>query len=273
MKRLVLGVLLFLTAGCSHFSNVSSPESPPATTSTPAAETTTPAAVAPVRESPEVGRTPQPQVKEIADQSFDTTLDSWGKVRFVSAEQTNEDGRTELLLSLQDSHKNVLYTFPKPKLTEGWQLDSVKAVSFQDVNQDGRKDVLVLADYFTGAGEEGVVPFTAATTFLQGNQEFISDTESDDDLYSSGNVSTVKDVTAYYKAKSFRVRLCRQALAADMTEEDIVHAYYDESEKLGYDASEAGQDAMFAEIGSCFEQETDRLLARNGELDSKATEV
>lgn len=217
-------------------------------------------------------------------------MESWGKVRFVSAEQVHPDGRADLILTLTDSQNSSLYSFPQPKLTEAWDFDAVQAVSFKDLDQDGKKDVIVLADYTTGIGAEGHIPFTAPMIFIQKNREFVSDYDLDNSLYATGKIRTISDVTAFFKKRGepdqpptpsegaateeeVNLQLCKKAQAPDMSEEEIVQAYYDEYEKREFNLSEAGQDQMFAVIGDCFQQQTDRLLAHHRELKTKADAI
>ncbi|MFC5468146.1 hypothetical protein ACFPPD_05390 [Cohnella suwonensis] len=102
-------------------------------------------------------------------------------------------------------------------------------VSFKDIDQDGKKDVIVLADYLTGPGSEGNVPFTVPTVFIQKDKEFISDLDLDSSLYSSGDITMVSDVVAYFKKKTTQeevnIRLCRKVLAPNMEEGMIEETY------------------------------------------------
>ena len=51
-------------------------------------------------------------------------------------------------------------------------FDSVSAVAFRDVNNDGKKDIIIICYYFSGAGPTGMVPRPDIRIFLAGENEF-----------------------------------------------------------------------------------------------------
>ena len=73
------------------------------------------------------------------NQSFTVNLNSWGNVNFVSGEILNTP-----IFYLTNKDGDILYDFD-----DGIGLDSnfviVKAVSFQDVNKNGLKDIIIIA--------------------------------------------------------------------------------------------------------------------------------
>jgi len=77
----------------------------------------------------------------IKNQSFDVKLDGWGKVRFVSVKPDGEK-RKDVSFYLMKGDE-TLYQFPQTG-ESGFQ--SIAAVSFQDFNRDGKKDVLTLTE-------------------------------------------------------------------------------------------------------------------------------
>lgn len=287
MKRMVaLCLLLLILSGCRESSQSSLSE----TTSSPSPTQLAEPTVQTITQSQESPSMRISKVEEITGQSFQVDLESWGKVRFVSAKSVNGDGTTDLQLTLKDLEGNQLYTFPNPKIVEGWDFYSVKAISFKDVNQDGKKDVIVLADYLTGIGSEGSVPFTVPMIYIQKGKEFLSDYNVDNSLSKSGKVNTIDDVVTYFNLKlqstvtptpvsavqsieEVNKRLCNYVLASNLTEDEIIHAYYTEYTNQKLDQSEAGQDQMFGYLGECFEQEMDKQLANHSELNSKVEKI
>ncbi|MDR7813176.1 hypothetical protein [Lacrimispora sp.] len=52
-------------------------------------------------------------------------------------------------------------------------FDSVESVGFRDVNNDNLKDIIVIINYITGAGPQGMVPRPRARIFLADKKEFL----------------------------------------------------------------------------------------------------
>lgn len=100
----------------------------------------------------------------IEEQSFQVELNDWGTVRFVSYEpesskrDLHEDATFYLLRD-----EEILYQFPYigENHTSGYgHYWDVKFVMFMDTNADGKEDVVIGAEYMTGAGPQGAVPHT-----------------------------------------------------------------------------------------------------------------
>ncbi len=99
----------------------------------------------------------------IKEQSFEVELEGWGKVFFVSIAPSEGNGHPGFIL-VKDGE--TIYTFPKTSEATGDKFVEVSAVSFQDYNQDGKKDVIVLVTY--GNGES---TWKEAEIFLQENSD------------------------------------------------------------------------------------------------------
>jgi len=126
----------------------------------------------------------------IQDQSFDVELDDWGDVKFVSYEPDNSVDFEDVSFFLTKDDM-VIYSFPyycENNSTENYVglFDSVEAVDFYDVNNDQFKDVIVIINYVTGAGPQGMTPRPRARIFLACNekshQSFILATDLIDDI-------------------------------------------------------------------------------------------
>ena len=98
----------------------------------------------------------------VAGQSFYTQFAGFGKVRFVS-HIDNSSGPGKCRFELRGGGRTV-YSFPKPYAND-WACDKITAISFTDVNGDGRKDVIVMAKAVTGIGPTGARPFNANTVY------------------------------------------------------------------------------------------------------------
>ena len=75
------------------------------------------------------------------DNISNVNLDKWKEVKFVSMVRTSTRRKT-LFLYLTDNDKNVLYDFSEPI---GFPIDfKVSEFLFEDINKDGRKDLLLV---------------------------------------------------------------------------------------------------------------------------------
>lgn len=112
----------------------------------------------------------------IPDQSFNIELEEWGNVRFVSY-LPSEDVYMEDVSFFLTKENQVVYSFPsycENNTTENYigLFDSVAAVGFQDVNHDSLQDVIVIINYVTGAGAQGMLPRGTARIFLAEDNGF-----------------------------------------------------------------------------------------------------
>ena len=104
----------------------------------------------------------------IEEQSFRIELNDWGEVRFVSYEPTSSerDLKEDVTFYLLKDDE-ILYQFPY--VGEGHTSNhfywDVKFVMFTDTNADGKEDVVIGAEYMTGAGPQGAVPHVAVRIY------------------------------------------------------------------------------------------------------------
>ena len=98
----------------------------------------------------------------LEEQSFQVKLNDWGEVRFVSYEpdHAGENPLEDVTFYLLRGEE-ILYQFPyigtEDTSDYGMYYD-VKFVMFTDTNADGKEDVVIGAEYMTGAGPQGAIP-------------------------------------------------------------------------------------------------------------------
>lgn len=115
----------------------------------------------------------------LAEQSFGVNLNVWGDVRFVSYMPSYDDTPLEDVSFVLVKDNQMVYHFPacfENNSTENegiGMFDSVEAVGFQDINGDGARDVIVIINYVTGAGTQGMLPRKTVRVFRAYDYGFI----------------------------------------------------------------------------------------------------
>ncbi|MTK08222.1 MAG: hypothetical protein F8N38_14210 [Hungatella sp.] len=122
----------------------------------------------------------------ILEQSFHAELGDWGDVRFVSYGPGAGSDFEDVSFYLMKNGKAV-FAFPyygENNKTDQYAglFDSVEAVAFHDVNGDNLKDVIVIINYITGAGPQGMEPRPKARIFLGDKKGFILEKDLTDDV-------------------------------------------------------------------------------------------
>lgn len=115
----------------------------------------------------------------IEDQSFDTRLEGWGDVRFVSCEPTDSLDTPHFYL-MRDNR--ILYTFPwEDRTATPGLFDSVRFVSFPDLDGDGRKDVIIgVGKIFDTADSH--IPYSVISIFLNKENGFEPAVQAEDQV-------------------------------------------------------------------------------------------
>ena len=112
----------------------------------------------------------------IPEQSFDVTLDDWGKVKFVSCKPTYDIDPQEYAAFFLIRDEQILYRFPyryeNNTIGSSGMFDNVGTVAFRDVNNDGKKDIIIICYYFSGAGPTGMVPRPDIRIFIAEENDF-----------------------------------------------------------------------------------------------------
>ncbi|MEJ3718591.1 DUF4163 domain-containing protein [Paenibacillus polymyxa] len=150
--------------------------------------------------------TDQYEIEE--SQSFQTTLEGFGKVRFVSTYGYPE-GLRKFFFFLLDDQGHILYPFPDFYGNREWvaRYGGVEAVAFKDVNKDGLKDVIIIADVDNGIHGPGRIDeFPIADIYFQKkNKTFITLPALDEALNDQGHNQTIKDVVQYVSKQRINV--------------------------------------------------------------------
>jgi hypothetical protein len=132
----------------------------------------------------------------ISEQSFQVELNEWGMVYFVSGYYG--EGRSADLTFYLQKEGHVVYEFPKEEVDNGL-LDKVQAIGFRDINKDGKKDVIAIYTYYSGAGPQGAIPRSYARIYLASNKEFTLAQNLSEELYSklSEDQYTIDNICSY----------------------------------------------------------------------------
>ncbi|WCM61099.1 hypothetical protein [Paenibacillus polymyxa] len=150
--------------------------------------------------------TDQYEIEE--SQSFHTTLEGFGKVRFVSTYGYPE-GLRKFFFFLLDDQGHILYSFPYLYGNREWvaRYGGVEAVAFKDVNKDGLKDVIVIANVDNGIHGSGRVDeFSIADIYFQKkNKTFTTIPTLDEALDDQGHNQTIKEVIQYVSKQRINV--------------------------------------------------------------------
>lgn len=143
----------------------------------------------------------------LKDQTLPIKLNNWGDVTFVTyGPKTGDDFEDVSFYLMKD--KKVVYSFPfyweKNKTDEtGGLFDSVVSVGFRDINHDNLKDVIVIINYITGAGPQGMVPRPKVRIFLADKKEFYLAKDLIDDITDHVDESdlTIDTINEYLKSE------------------------------------------------------------------------
>lgn len=103
-----------------------------------------------------------------------------------------DNGIMKLKLLLEDRSNGYIYILPE--LTDiQWNLRNLALLEVLDANDDGLSDIVIIAHYVTGVGEEGMSPFSAAHIYFQERHGFVRDTELEQKI-NKDEFATTEDV-------------------------------------------------------------------------------
>ncbi|MCM1561704.1 MAG: hypothetical protein NC123_19545 [Butyrivibrio sp.] len=136
----------------------------------------------------------------IDDQSFEVVLNEWGKVTFVSCMPDfyaeNLDPLTDASFYLLKNEK-VLYRFPyvsDHNIRETGLCEGVSFVFFEDIDEDNKKEIVIGVLYVSGAGPQGMIPYTEIRIYEDGGNEFVYNGKLSGEM----NEKLTDEVTADY---------------------------------------------------------------------------
>jgi len=136
----------------------------------------------------------------IENQSFWIEFENWGKVKFISSEILI-DGTYKLRFYLTNESEDILYQFPEFIGNDWPTFYEIRAVSFKDINKDGLKDIIIIADYLTGIGEQGAIPFPVGSIYFQIRKKFINYSKLDDQINDSGKNKNIDMIVNFAEGK------------------------------------------------------------------------
>ncbi|MDY7990561.1 hypothetical protein UY286_05525 [Paenibacillus polymyxa] len=164
----------------------------------------------------EEGAQPDPDLEPYTiqkEQSFTTTLNGWGKVRFVSTlkdEETNDLIHAKFFLEVNSDkyvENKILYEFPEFYGNNGRMIDRIKAVSFKDLNQDGRTDIIIIVDYITGVNAHGIETLPVAGIYFQKKDNtYTTLPELDKSINQTGHNRTLQNIIQYVGKQRINVQ-------------------------------------------------------------------
>lgn len=130
----------------------------------------------------------------IENQSFPVNIKNYGNVKFISGLK-RENSNDNVNFYLTDDKNNVLYKFPEFYGNSKGMFKDISAISFTDVNNDGLKDIIIIADYSISLAS----PTTIGSIYFQKGKEFINNKALDDKINSSQNNKDIATVLKYAK--------------------------------------------------------------------------
>lgn len=139
-----------------------------------------------------------PKGENIPEQTFETSFKNFKKVKFASYNDYSVGPAKVYFYLLKD--ERVIYQFPDYHIwSTSWSFESIKAVAFKDVNADGLKDVVIIAEYVTGIGPTGMIPFLVKGVYFQGSDQFTTNIEISNLINSEKNYKKIKTISAVVK--------------------------------------------------------------------------
>ena len=142
-----------------------------------------------------------PKGERIDQQTFKAKFKHFKDVMFASYNDYEVGPAKVHFYLLRDDR--IVFEFPDFYINStSWSFEGVAAVSFKDVNMDGLKDVIIIAEYVTGIGPTGMVPFLVKGVYFQEPGKFSSNEKLNKLLSSSDNYSkltTISSIVKYLK--------------------------------------------------------------------------
>ena len=132
----------------------------------------------------------------ISDQTFNFRDTVSGDSVFIPVRQ-KRTGLTTLRVFVQGSDLHIQElerSFPN------YEFSEIAAVSFQDINRDGNKDIIIIADFMTGIGPNGAKPFPLPIVYLRLPHNWMMDEEFSNTIQLRFNEKlTIQQVIKLYR--------------------------------------------------------------------------
>lgn len=127
----------------------------------------------------------------IVEQCFSANFENYGNVKFISGLK-RENSNDNANFYLTNDKNSVLYKFPDFYGNQKGTFSDISAVSFVDVNKDGLKDIIIVANY----NIDGSTKILSSIYFQKG-KGFINDKNLDDKINDSLNNKDIARVLKY----------------------------------------------------------------------------
>lgn len=129
----------------------------------------------------------------IENQSFDTKLDNYGDVKFISGVK-REDASEIPVFYIADKSENILYKLPAFYGNDKGHLKEINCVAFIDLNGDNLKDILIIGKFVNFSTEIDI-----ASIYFQNGNEFKNNETLDEKVNNSANNKNMESVVNFVK--------------------------------------------------------------------------
>lgn len=146
-----------------------------------------------------------PRGDKIEDQSFQVELRPLGQVTFASYEPDTSENPLADVVFLIEKEGEILFQLPGTgEGNIGWELfGKVEAVSFLDYNRDGYDDIIIILQYYLGAGPQAAQPHSAIRYYTGTSQgSFLYEAQMSQDASMALSELTVKTAKDYIMGTS-----------------------------------------------------------------------
>lgn len=130
----------------------------------------------------------------IENQSFNINLENFGTARLVCGSK-RENASETLQIYLIDNNNNVLYKFDDFYGNEKGGFKGISAISFADVDNDGEKDIVIIAKYSIGKSNS----VSVGSIYFNKGKEFKNDKNLDDKINKSSSRNSISTMIKFAK--------------------------------------------------------------------------
>lgn len=130
----------------------------------------------------------------IENQSFNTKLDNYGEVKFISGIK-REDASEIPVFYIADKSENILYKLPAFYGNNKGRFKEINCVAFMDLNGDNLKDILIIGKVIDASTEKDV-----ASIYFQTGNEFKNNEDLDEKINNSGHNHNMESAVDFMKS-------------------------------------------------------------------------